>query len=123
MREKGRASDDPRDYPPALKGYGISPRPAGVIRLVSAGYSNKEIAQDLGISVRTVKGHLHAVFLRLGLHSRGVLAGEVQRILREYRDQKRTDHVPANGSAARGKPREGLPHSNGTDQREPRATN
>ncbi len=41
-----------------------------VLRLVSGGRRNKEIARELGMSVRTVEGHLDAIFNRLGLRSR-----------------------------------------------------
>jgi DNA-binding NarL/FixJ family response regulator len=41
-----------------------------VLRLVSRGRRNKEIARELAMSVRTVEGHLDAIFNRLGVTSR-----------------------------------------------------
>jgi len=41
-----------------------------VLRRVCHGLRNKEIALDLGISIRTVEGHLETIFGRLGLRSR-----------------------------------------------------
>lgn len=41
-----------------------------VLRRVCQGLRNKEIATQLGISVRTVEGHLETIFGRLGLRSR-----------------------------------------------------
>lgn len=41
-----------------------------VLRRVCEGLRNKEIAAQLGISVRTVEGHLETIFGRLGLRSR-----------------------------------------------------
>ena len=41
-----------------------------VLGLVCQGLRNKEIARHLGISVRTVEGHLDSIFARLGLRSR-----------------------------------------------------
>ena len=42
--------------------------------LAAAGRSNKEIAQELSLSVRTVEGRLARVYTRLGVGSRGELA-------------------------------------------------
>lgn len=41
---------------------------------VGAGRSNKAIANDLGISERTVKSHLNAIFRKTGIHNRVQLA-------------------------------------------------
>ncbi|MBV5298875.1 MAG: response regulator transcription factor [Rhodoferax sp.] len=48
----------------------LSVREAQVARLVSAGYSNKEVAAALFISERTVKAHLGTVFEKLGVRDR-----------------------------------------------------
>ncbi len=48
----------------------LSDREIGVIKLVGIGLSNKSIASQLYISVRTVEGHLGRIFTKLGLHSR-----------------------------------------------------
>jgi len=45
-------------------------RQTDILRLVSLGYSNLQIAQKLGISVETVKQHLSAIFARLGVSKR-----------------------------------------------------
>jgi ATP/maltotriose-dependent transcriptional regulator MalT len=41
-----------------------------VLRLVAAGYSNREIADQLIIAVGTVKAHLNNIFGKLGVTSR-----------------------------------------------------
>lgn len=48
----------------------LSAREAEVARVVSAGRSNKEVAEMLHISERTVKAHLGAVFEKLGVRDR-----------------------------------------------------
>jgi len=66
-----------RDVSPAvaagLPTFGLTPRELEVVRLVAAGRSNREIADDLFISVPTVKRHLTTVFDKLALPSRSVL--------------------------------------------------
>lgn len=51
----------------------LTPRRREVAALVATGLSNKEIARALGLSVATVKDHVHAVLTRLGLASRRAL--------------------------------------------------
>lgn len=48
----------------------LSARESEVLRLVSQGRSNKQIAQDLGIGESTVKTHLLKVFDKLGVGDR-----------------------------------------------------
>jgi len=48
----------------------LSPRETEVLGLVASGLPNKQIARRLGISERTVKAHLTAVFQQLGVTDR-----------------------------------------------------
>jgi DNA-binding NarL/FixJ family response regulator len=48
----------------------LTVREEEVVRLVARGLSNKSIAHELGISRRTVEGHLNHVFEKLGTSSR-----------------------------------------------------
>ena len=48
----------------------LSPREHGVLRLVAAGQSNRQIARTLSISERTVKFHVTALFNKLGADNR-----------------------------------------------------
>ena len=48
----------------------LSAREHGVLRLVAAGQSNRQIARTLSISERTVKFHVTAVFNKLGAENR-----------------------------------------------------
>jgi DNA-binding NarL/FixJ family response regulator len=58
---------------------GFSEREREVLALVGAGLSNKRIALRLGITERTVKGHLTNVFRRLGVDDRTQAALWAQR--------------------------------------------
>ncbi len=58
----------PHQVPPA--GPALSPRETEVLTLLTAGLSNKEIAQRLYLSLRTVENHLAAVYAKLGVTSR-----------------------------------------------------
>ena len=63
---------------PSLSAVGpralLSPAERDAALLAVAGRSNKEIAQELSLSVRTVEGRLQRVYTRLGVGSRGELA-------------------------------------------------
>ncbi len=48
----------------------LSERQMAVLRLLCQGYTDKQIAQKLYLSVRTVNGHLSHIYARLGVHSR-----------------------------------------------------
>lgn len=52
----------------------LSHREVGVVSLVVEGWSNDEIAARLGISVKTVEGHLTRIFERVQVASRTELA-------------------------------------------------
>jgi len=48
----------------------LSPRQATVALLLARRLSNAEIAQELGLSMSTVGGHVEAVYMRLAVHRR-----------------------------------------------------
>ncbi|MBV7337477.1 response regulator transcription factor [Chloroflexi bacterium TSY] len=48
----------------------LSERESEILRLISAGLSNREIAERLVIAVSTVKRHLSNIYGKLGVHSR-----------------------------------------------------
>lgn len=53
---------------------GLSAREAEVLRLVSAGMSNREIAQALFLSENTVAKHLTSIFNKTGSENRAAAA-------------------------------------------------
>lgn len=48
----------------------LTARETEVLELVAAGLSNKQIAEELGISAHTVKFHVNAILSKLDVHSR-----------------------------------------------------
>jgi NarL family two-component system response regulator LiaR len=55
---------------PLPAGEKLSKRELEVLKLAARGLSNKDIAEKLGLSLRTTKGHLVEVFSKLGVGSR-----------------------------------------------------
>lgn len=51
-------------------GEDLTPKETEVVRFLSRGLSNKEIAGELGLSPRTIQAHLASVFSKLGVASR-----------------------------------------------------
>lgn len=72
---------DPLDRPPEARGrraeppVRISRREREVARLAADGHTNREIAEQLCLSERTVENHLYRVFAKLGIRSRRELSG------------------------------------------------
>jgi len=60
-----------RDGPPYPPDAGtLTPRETDVLSLLTRGFSNKDIAAELGIGLRTVEGHVSAMLAKLGVASR-----------------------------------------------------
>jgi ATP/maltotriose-dependent transcriptional regulator MalT len=64
----------------------LSPREREVCDLVCHGVSTPEIARTLFISQATVKAHLHNVYEKVGVHSRGALISLLTQAERERRE-------------------------------------
>lgn len=65
----------PRHSNTAWRGT-LSPREAEVLELVAAGMTNPQIARELWISEQTVKYHLSAIYLSLGIRSKTTRDGQ-----------------------------------------------
>jgi DNA-binding CsgD family transcriptional regulator len=57
-----------------LERYDLTPREAQVAQLLSRRATNREIAEQLGVSPHTVRHHIEGVFAKLGVHSRRAIA-------------------------------------------------
>lgn len=61
---------------------GLTPKEAGVLRMVADGETPRAIAQECGVSVNTVRTQVQAVYRKLGVHSRAELADAVETVAR-----------------------------------------
>jgi two-component system, NarL family, response regulator NreC len=53
-----------------IKEEPLTVREVDVLKLIVDGYTNRQIGEELSISVRTVEGHRSNIYEKLGLHSR-----------------------------------------------------
>ncbi len=51
----------------------LSPREREILQLIAEGYTNKQIAEILSISIKTVQAHRNSLMQKLDLHDRGEL--------------------------------------------------
>ena len=56
--------------PPSGKIEPLTPRETEVLKLIVQGYTNRQIAREFSISIRTVEGHRSNLSEKLGLHNR-----------------------------------------------------
>nr|WP_262322617.1 response regulator transcription factor [Acidiferrimicrobium sp. IK] len=69
------ADPGPSSPPPDQPGLdALSPREREVLRLIARGYTYKEVARELAISVKTVESHVSAVLRKLQLSTRHQLS-------------------------------------------------
>jgi len=59
---------------------GLTRREREVARLASTGRSNREIAEELVVSVRTVENHLQRAYDKLGISRRDELGDALSRV-------------------------------------------
>jgi DNA-binding CsgD family transcriptional regulator/tetratricopeptide (TPR) repeat protein len=63
---------------PHTVGPELTERERQVAKMASQGLSNKEVANRLQLSIRTVEGHLYQIFTKMGISSRSELEGTAQ---------------------------------------------
>lgn len=61
------------DLQPEQNSDGLSAREREVLQLIAEGYTNKQIAEILTISIKTVQAHRTSLMQKLDLHDRGEL--------------------------------------------------
>ena len=49
---------------------GLTAREVEILRLVARGLTNRQLAEQLGVSTRTVDAHLRSIYAKLGIKSR-----------------------------------------------------
>ncbi len=65
---EGSPLDEGGDFNPDFKS--LTPRETQVLKLLTLGYSNKEIARSLGMLEGTVKVHVKSIMKKLGVNNR-----------------------------------------------------
>lgn len=63
--------------PRVCEEFGLTEREIDVVRCVTEGKTNSEIAEELFISVRTVQNHLRSIFSKCNVHNRTSLSNRV----------------------------------------------
>jgi DNA-binding NarL/FixJ family response regulator len=66
----GERPRSPRPTPPPSDSYGLTKREQEILRLVSEGRSNGEVARKLWVTEQTVKFHLSNIYRKLGVANR-----------------------------------------------------
>jgi DNA-binding CsgD family transcriptional regulator len=62
----------------------LTPQELEIVRLAASGLTNKQIAERLFLSHRTVGGHLHRAFPKLGVATRAALRDALENVPREH---------------------------------------
>jgi DNA-binding CsgD family transcriptional regulator/predicted ATPase len=74
------ATSEPGGTPTPAASELLSPRQAEVMALLAAGWTNKEIALELGTRPRTITHHTSEIYRRLGVRNRTEAVGEARRL-------------------------------------------
>jgi DNA-binding CsgD family transcriptional regulator len=61
------------DYNPRYRNEAMTPRQQEITQLVSKGLSNKDIAEQLHISVNTIRNHKHSIFKKVNVKTSAAL--------------------------------------------------
>ncbi|WP_123455526.1 helix-turn-helix transcriptional regulator [Streptomyces sp. PanSC19] len=70
----------PAPAEPGDAGFGLTPREQDVLRLVAAGRTNRQIAEELFISPKTASVHVSNILAKLGVAGRGEAAALAHRL-------------------------------------------
>lgn len=94
---KGAFTDDSRSGAELDQ---LTPTERRVLHAVNEGWSNKEIARELGVAVPTVKNHVHSLLTKLGVRRRGEAAALLRRTRALPAIQPQTAALPATAPSA-----------------------
>lgn len=64
----------PASFEAFTETYGITPREAEIIQKIYQGKANKEIAEELFVTLQTIKDHTHRIYQKTNVKSRSQLA-------------------------------------------------
>ena len=76
----GAGSRAPAPPTDPVEAFGLTPRERDVLRLVAAGRSNRQIAEELFISPKTASVHVSNILAKLGVSGRGEAAAMAHRL-------------------------------------------
>jgi DNA-binding NarL/FixJ family response regulator len=83
-QQRGLGGRTKRSAAPTMSGQAsmstLSDRETQIARLVSEGHTNRQIAEQLFMSPRTVEAHLSRIFTKLGVSSRSAVASAIASI-------------------------------------------
>ena len=79
-KKAGQSMDEPQEIQRRLSLLKISSREYEVLQLIGQGYSNQQIAEQLYISLSTVKTHISKIFSKLNVNSRTQLVRKAQEL-------------------------------------------
>lgn len=79
-RAQGGYAGPSRGKPAVASLPSITPQEHEIAELAAAGLTNKQIGEKLFLSHRTVSGHLHRLFPKLGITSRAALRDALERV-------------------------------------------
>ncbi|MBR1583966.1 MAG: response regulator transcription factor [Clostridia bacterium] len=102
------------DKPPAVNlgnvtSDDLSPKQKELLRYLTAGLSDREIGEKMGVSPTTVRTHLDRIMIKTGIHTRTELAVKVGRLGLVVTDQERLESVHRKGKFAEINKRGGNP--------------
>jgi DNA-binding CsgD family transcriptional regulator len=95
LARRARIELTPDSSPTGSTPFGLTPRELQVLRLIAAGLSNRQIAAELFISIKTASVHVSNILGKLGVPSRGEAAATAHRL--HIFDARIPEHRPRRG--------------------------
>jgi DNA-binding CsgD family transcriptional regulator len=124
LRAAGHPTDEGRDGPRRAGQASLTAQEREVAGLAASGMTNRQIADRLHLSRRTVDAHLYRVFPKLGITGRAALRDALDRPGDRHAGTGQDTDVPPEPAAQPGSPRSDSPrsHSPRSDVTPPRST-